>query len=354
MKTRLDTRQGGFTLIELLVAMMMTLVVTGAIFGLLTAGNSAFRREPELADRQQNIRLAMDLISRDVVSAGSGMTAFVQAFTNTDPGGTLLNNPPTAMGSSPSALVAAEQADFLEMMANAGSCPALSVCSGDGTPGVVINTTEVPPSCFNLPTMAYVYGSGGPAPSNSLPGLIFLQPPGGGGGGSCGGHTNAPPGQSWMDPTGGVACNPANTCEFVAAIQLVRYEIAPDPNDPTTPALWRSAFGRTDPLNPNVSTNAPPNAPWQLVARGIEDLQVRYLTGAGWADSPGVVTAPNYATVVREIQVTLSGRATAANLQGMTTSALTGTGRNAVRGQLVSTISPRGALLALQQGNLWR
>ena len=49
-------QQRGFSLVELMVAMTVTLIVSGAIYGLLTSGSSAFRREPEVADRQQNIR----------------------------------------------------------------------------------------------------------------------------------------------------------------------------------------------------------------------------------------------------------------------------------------------------------
>ena len=347
MKMR-ATRQGGFSMIELMVAMTVTLVVSGAIFGLLTAGQNAFRREPELADRQQSIRVAMDLIMRDVQTAGGGMDPFVQAFTRTDPGGTLLNNPPPAMGSEPSLLVPGERADFLEIMGNDGRCPTLTAC---GTPGVNIFTNEVPPACFQIPGLAYVYGSTGSAPNNpgSQPGVIWIKPPGGGGGGPCGGHVNAPPGQSWRNPTGGQACNPATSCQFIANIQVVRYELAPDPNDPTTPALWRSPTGRSD-LADTLNNNPPPNAPWQLVARGIEDLQVRYLTGAGWNDDPGVVTAGNFGTIVREVQVTLSARSLAPNLAGQTTSAV----GSAVRGQLVSVVSPRSALLNLDQNGSWK
>jgi prepilin-type N-terminal cleavage/methylation domain-containing protein len=64
--------QSGFSLIELTVAMVVTLIVTGAIYGLLAGGQSAFRREPELSDRQQNIRVAMDVIMKDIASAGAG------------------------------------------------------------------------------------------------------------------------------------------------------------------------------------------------------------------------------------------------------------------------------------------
>src|SRR5215475_5283161 len=73
-------RESGFSLIELLVAMVVTLVVSGAIYGLLSSGQSAFRREPELSDRQQNIRVAMAMIERDVTRAGEGLHAFTQAF----------------------------------------------------------------------------------------------------------------------------------------------------------------------------------------------------------------------------------------------------------------------------------
>jgi type IV pilus assembly protein PilW len=73
--------EGGFSLIELTVAMTITLVISGAIYGLIAGGQTAFRREPELSDRQQNIRVAMDLILRDIANAGSGLPPFLQAFT---------------------------------------------------------------------------------------------------------------------------------------------------------------------------------------------------------------------------------------------------------------------------------
>jgi type II secretory pathway pseudopilin PulG len=350
MKTRAGTHEGGFSMIELLVAMAMTLVVTGAIFGLLTAGHNAFRREPELADRQQNIRVAMDLISRDIEGAGNGMTPFVQAFTD-------------GLDAAGPAGPGGVNSDYLEILLNDGLCPTLDVA---GSPGAALHTTQVLPACFDTANsngfMAYMWGSSGPANSGLSPGIVWIHTPAGGkAGGPCGGGTlNTPSGGGGGQVNlngngtcgGGSACTNSNLCQNISLIQVVRYEIAPDPNDPTTPALWRSPTGTA--LNGALSNNQPPNAPWQFVARGIEDLQIRYLTGAGWADTPGPVTQPNYATIVREVQVTLSGRSTAPNLQGETTSALVGTGKDAVRGQLVSVISPRAAQLAVHQGNLWR
>ena len=37
--------EAGFSMVELLVAMVITLMISGAIFGLLTGGQNAFRRE---------------------------------------------------------------------------------------------------------------------------------------------------------------------------------------------------------------------------------------------------------------------------------------------------------------------
>ena len=62
MKPESRPSQSGFSLVELMIAMLVTMIISGAIFGLLSGGNTAFRREPELSDRQQNIRVAMDLI----------------------------------------------------------------------------------------------------------------------------------------------------------------------------------------------------------------------------------------------------------------------------------------------------
>jgi hypothetical protein len=339
-------------LVELMVAMMATLIVSGAIFGLLAGGNNAFRREPELSERQENIRVAMDMITRDVVTAGGGMDAFVQAFTDG------LNNPPLAT-SWPSALIAGESADFLQITGNDGSCPTLAVC---GAPGNSLFFNDPLPACLanTLPSLGYVYGANGAHAQGSglAPGVLYFDKVLGGGG--CGsGHLNKPQGGSAVNPPGNVACGAGgnattNTpdCQFMTRVQVVRYQIAADVDDPTgqTPALWRSPAGTIDITGTNAG-NLPPNAPWQLVAEGIEDLQVRYLsTQNGWQDTPGAMANGNYGTIIRQVQITLSARSMAPNLAGQSTSAV----GNAVRGQLASTVSPRAAQLALQQGNQWK
>ncbi|HEX9189745.1 MAG TPA: prepilin-type N-terminal cleavage/methylation domain-containing protein, partial [Vicinamibacteria bacterium] len=159
-------RQGGFSLIELMIAMTITLIVSGAIYGLLTAGSNAFRREPEVADRQQNIRLAMDLISRDVYTAGAALPTFAQVFTRTDPGAgpcsAGLNGcgVPGTMG--PAAAAArgggdtSENTDVLELLTVDERCPIQTVCSTGptaGNAGLFVTREGVPP-CMALPSLA--------------------------------------------------------------------------------------------------------------------------------------------------------------------------------------------------------
>jgi prepilin-type N-terminal cleavage/methylation domain-containing protein len=360
-------RQAGFSLVELLVAMLITLIVSGAIYGLMAGGQNAFRREPALVERQQNIRIALDLITRDLQNAGAGVTPFSQAFTDG------LNNPASSLGSVPSELVSGERADFLEMLSNDGSCPAMSVC---GAPGGEIFTHGPLPACMfgspPGPMFGYVSGEAGPANSNVSPGLLWITPPGPGGGGCGEGHVGLPAGQSGgINPPGNGACGAggnANTatdiCQSVSKISLVRYELAPE--NPAAaldvlrnpPSLWRSEFGRRNP-DGSASTNTGPyvgaNSPWQLVARGVDDIQIEYQPGANftantWAAVPGAVVANNYQTITRRVRVTLSARALALNIGGETEGETTA----ARRGSLTTVVTPRAALLSLHTGSEWR
>jgi hypothetical protein len=93
---------------------------------------------------------------------------------------------------------------------------------------------------------------------------------------------------------------------------------------------------------------------FQTVARGIEDMQVLY-TQAGGTVTAGApqVTAPLFNTLITQVQVTLSSRSEARNIQGATADAI-GT---RVRGSLTYTGSPRSTLIALANqggGTLWR
>ena len=64
--------QAGFGLLELMLSMGIMVAVTGAIFQLVSGGQSAFRTQPEVADVHQRLRIAADMIYTDLLAAGAG------------------------------------------------------------------------------------------------------------------------------------------------------------------------------------------------------------------------------------------------------------------------------------------
>jgi prepilin-type N-terminal cleavage/methylation domain-containing protein len=328
---RPDSRhlERGFSLVELMVAMTATLVVSGAVYGLVTAGNSAFRREPALADRQQNIRVALDIIGQDVFRAGYGLPAFAQAFTDgLDAQG--------GLGSG------GARTDEFEIFA-AADCSLVSVCAlnAQGT-GASVTTFQALSACYKFPALVFLGGDQLSANQEKY-GVYWAEQPGSGetgscesGGGGSNGHVVLPPGQDPIyNPPGGLA---GWVPHWMLVGQVIRYRINVDAEG--TPNLERSEFGGR--LLPDDSES------WQTIARGIEDLQVEYETGADWLDVPGLIscepncaapTSTEYARLVRRVRVSLSARALENNLQGQTTSAV----GNAVRGQLRTDIAPRAA-----------
>jgi prepilin-type N-terminal cleavage/methylation domain-containing protein len=368
-------RAAGFSLVELMIAITITLIVSGAIYGLLASGSNAFRREPEVADRQQNARVAMDLIARDVFNAGSALPAFSQAFTVRDPAGIGdcgdgLDGCGTTFG-----IMSADKPDVLELLSADEQCPFQTVCCTSAscpTPGVAgqFVTRERVPACMGLPGLALLTTVSGtptkdwfviqPA-SATATGAQTCQP---GGAATNGSLTLGPSLPGWPPLVAPEAPNPAQPpatpAVYVYRARIVRYRIAPslDPGD-AAPALWRSENGvyQTDGslgVAPEPGTAGFPGAssPWQVVARGIEDLQIQYFAGAAgpWADAPPVVTSGTYDSLVRQVRIRLSARAAAANLSGEQNVAAGGTGPRAVRGQLSTVVTPRAAFDELQMG----
>jgi prepilin-type N-terminal cleavage/methylation domain-containing protein len=309
----------GFSLIELLIVMVVTVIVTGAMYGLLASGQSAFRREPELSDRQQNIRTAVAMIESDVLGAGAYMPTFAQVFTDG------LNAAGPALGTSG---VDTDQLRFL----TSGNCDVLPVCPGNqGSPGVNVFTQTTLTGCFTFPSFVLLANGAGNW------GVYWAEKPGSGTTNACNGdaengHVNLPPGQAPdFNPPGGPNFNP----DILTVVQGAHYKVEVDGEG--IPNLWRSWAGGLD--DPDG------NSTWQMVARGVEDLQVRYELGGGWVDDPGVPVTGDLNTLVRRVEVTLWSRAITPNLQGATENAAVG---GAVRGKLVNTITVRSAFTALE------
>ena len=62
----------GMTLIEMMVSLLIGVTVIVAAFTALTTTQKANRANGQVVETQQNVRVAMDLISGDVKKAGFG------------------------------------------------------------------------------------------------------------------------------------------------------------------------------------------------------------------------------------------------------------------------------------------
>jgi len=341
VQTRKDV-EAGFSLIELMVAMVITLIITGAMFGLLTSGQGAFRTQPERTDRQQNMRMAMDVIMRDVQSAGVGMPNFVQTFAQ--------NLNAKGPGNGP----AGQPWDEIEILSNTSGFSPEDAChtpgGGKASPlrlqAGKSNVTGGPVMLFfwdGTYTVFYVtdtqknsttadnceggathwqlnFNSGKNDPSGMNLATGICQP-------NSFGIGNAGTGTKVMAECGNKA--PCCDVQYVTNGSVVHYKIELD--SANYPNLMRNENG----------------GPFQMLARGIEDLQVQYVQADGTvSDGAPLVVDPNYGSLITQARVTLSARATTERLQGATVG---GTAGVALRGSLQSQASPRQALWTVTQ-----
>lgn len=71
MRTNLRS-QSGYSLLELMIATGLMVVVTGAIFSMMDPSQGTFRVQPEVLDVQQRMRVASDVLYKDLIMAGAG------------------------------------------------------------------------------------------------------------------------------------------------------------------------------------------------------------------------------------------------------------------------------------------
>ncbi|MBN2371080.1 MAG: prepilin-type N-terminal cleavage/methylation domain-containing protein [Vicinamibacteria bacterium] len=331
-----DSGQRGFSLTELLIAMVATLVVMGPVLALLWDGQNTFTREPEVSERQQNIRVSMDLIQSDLLCAGGRMGALVQVFTDGLDG------------------AGWNGTDVIQFLSTQGDCPDVKVHQVGGS-AVNVESNFLLPDCYtrsNYVLLIYDTGSAYWAWVQNLPAGAKFD--------FALGRQPDPPYSAFAPGTnlnlyGG---DPVR----VVSLNFIRYQIAPDPTDQNVPCLWKST---TAGLDSGFVFSSPPGPAWELVARGIEDMQVQYINGVGWTvggpnspaswtDTPGLICggAPcvpgneaHLNSAVRQVRVTLRARAVSVD-------AIRAVGGKGVQGMtrdevLVSSTTPREVLLVL-------
>jgi hypothetical protein len=69
----------GFTLIEVLVSTLIAIAISGALFQLMDPARLVFQPQLEAADAQQRLRVAADMMARDLIMAGAGPTVGANA-----------------------------------------------------------------------------------------------------------------------------------------------------------------------------------------------------------------------------------------------------------------------------------
>jgi hypothetical protein len=251
----------------------------------------------------------------------------------------------------------------LEIVSTDETCPVRSACRGTPAVAGTVVVRGLLPSCLGLPGLVLLTDD---ASFTIQPGAV------GTGSEACSGGDErqngrvqlgavlAPwvPAATMAQPAS--APPPQTPMLLLYGARVVRYRIAPslDPAD-SAPALWRSTTGRFTATGsavpePGEAGFTAAGSNWEVVARGIEDLQIEYQAGAdprAWGNRPPAVVAEGWDSLVRQVRLTLSARVTEPGLSGET--AAEGAGPNAVRGQLTTVVAPRTAFNELQmQGKI--
>lgn len=65
-----ESDQGGFTLVELLITMVIGGVIIAAVYSTYLAQQKTYTEQEQVVEMQQNIRAAMDRLTRDIRTAG--------------------------------------------------------------------------------------------------------------------------------------------------------------------------------------------------------------------------------------------------------------------------------------------
>lgn len=68
----MSPRAPGFSLVEVLIAMALTTTLLACVFALMNPAEGAFASQPEVADVQQRLRVAIDRLTGDLARAGAG------------------------------------------------------------------------------------------------------------------------------------------------------------------------------------------------------------------------------------------------------------------------------------------
>lgn len=148
MHARHKRHDRGFTLIELMIALAVTSIIVVAGFTILTTTDRSTKANEQAAGTQQNVRLAMELIARDVKLAGFMMPL----SPNVPVGGTAGNCGP---GGTPSAIKPVDKVSGASALPNDDGPDTLSLVVPRTNPGWTLSAAvpAAPATLFNAITL---------------------------------------------------------------------------------------------------------------------------------------------------------------------------------------------------------
>ncbi len=333
--------QWGFSLIEVLISILITTIVMGAVFGLLTRGQRAFRREPEVADLQQSARGALAMVSRDILQGGAGLPPEFPAFSRINGGDFAPTDAMVIFGSFqsvgnayPEPEVVAQAVGDLSTVTITLQEATTNLQADDGaTPdineGMVLIYNNIANLDTNDPTNVpqWLLGDvvGFPAPNqvlvNTGPYAAYQK---------LDGKT---PG--FLDDT--FTLGPRKT-PMVARVSMVRYSTQLDGSGNFVPPVPQVLMRETD-----FSGN--PQAVGYL-----EDFQIRYVVGvtapieqdnppAPAFDTPGIVLDAD--NTLSSVRVSITARSVSSNMEGASEGASAGVDDNFIRKTFATNVNPR-------------
>ncbi len=125
------TGDRGFSLVELIVALGLTLTVIAAIFELVEQSRRRFAAEPDIVDRQQRVRVAVETLSRDLLMARA-VLPYRLAGPTPDPPGTFKDDEVTIVSVRPAGEDDAVRAYYIRRDLASGASQLMRAEGGGG------------------------------------------------------------------------------------------------------------------------------------------------------------------------------------------------------------------------------
>jgi hypothetical protein len=284
-----------------MIAMLIAVAVLGAVFGLLIRGQSSFRREPEVADVNQNARSGMDMIARDLTMAGY-KTPPTTAILWQDGGG-ITPDEITIIYANPDIPISRP----IRCDERPGPCRTIDKSSTlNIKPETLDPRPAVDTQAYNdsMVLMAIEWDDCGDGVKGIVPFELTQPPRMTSAGGRPTLQLNHNPGHGTTDLNlpGGFDNQVHQDCAIIGMFHVIQYRVSPTP--PTqNPILERRDLSA--------------GATWIPVANNIENLQIQYATAVSdMMDEPFSPQADDPLTWINRVKVSVFGRSESRNLEG--------------------------------------